>query len=310
MKKLFLLLCLGILAAPVSAAVVYLKDGSQVRGTIVSATARSVRLHTGNGDLDIQADQIRRVDYAEDEPQVVPTESQAPEPMVVRRRQRPPREEAATQEAGDQLVSLGVGFAIPTTRVSFAAAGGGTDSNGDTGLGLGVQYSYFVTPRLAAGFDLESLNRSPTGSQTLLPNTNTDLYGNTLLMLATARYSLTDHGNVRPYILAGIGPNRTSTIADSTPNLDSGWDDDGDGIADSFETRTLVDESHWGLATTARFGLDFMLPDPALLSLEVGWTGLSNAAYTATPDGKALGLNDVTGKLSFVTIAARWGWRF
>lgn len=303
MKKLFLIILLGILAAPVSAAVVYLKDGSQVRGTIVSATARSVRLHTDNGDLDIQASQIRRVDYAEDEPQVVPTVREAPEPVVVRR--RPSREEATAEEGGDQMFSIGFGFASPVSRVDFSSTGGGTGDNGDTGLLLGGQYSYFLSPRLATGFDVEYLNRSRTGSQSLLPNSNTDVFGNTLLMLATARYSLTNHGTARPYILAGIGPNRTSTVVEATPDDGFGWSD-----TSTSETRTLVDDSHWGLAGTARFGIDFMLADPALFSLEIGWTGISNSSYGATRAGKDLGLDNVSGNLSFMTVAARWGWRF
>jgi len=113
MKKLILFLCLGILSAPAAAAVVYLKDGSQVRGTIVSATARTVRLHTVNGDLNIQAADIRRVDYAEDEPQVVPTASGPADPIEPRHEGRR-RVNPDDDSSGRQLFSIGFGVAIVT----------------------------------------------------------------------------------------------------------------------------------------------------------------------------------------------------
>ena len=72
-------------------------------------------------------------------------------------------------------------------------------------------------------FDLSFFNRSRTGSQSLLPNANSDVYGNTLLMMATLRYSLTDRGWARPFILGGVGTNRTSTILETTPNTLISW---------------------------------------------------------------------------------------
>jgi opacity protein-like surface antigen len=317
MKKLLFVAFIAVAvfaALPASAATVYLKDGSQISGTIVSATAQDVRLHTLNGDVTLQSDQIRSVDYAGNEPQVVPTATQAPQPVaaeppervaVPQRYRREPMVERTDVGANDQLFSLGFGFATPLSRLSLSSTGGGSDDNGDTGILLGFQYHYFLSPRLAAGMDLEFLSRSRTGSENLLPNSETDVYGNTSLLLATLRYSLTTHGPVRPYILAGLGGNRTSTIVEAAPNPGFSWSD-----TDSAETRTLVDTSRWGLAETARVGLDFTLADPAIFSLEFGWTGISNSEYPATHAGQDLGLDHVTGNLSVFTLAARWGWRF
>ncbi len=305
MKKLLLILVFGILASPVSAAVVYLKDGSQVRGTIVSATARTVRLHTANGELNIQADDIRRVDYAEDEPQVVPTAS-GPANPVEPRVHHGRRDEAEDDESSEnQMFSLGFGFANPLSRVSLASTGGGSGDNGDAGLLLSTQYHYFLTPRFALGADLEFMNRGRTASQSMLPAADTSVFGHSTVLMATARYSLTNRGTARPYILAGIGSNKTATIIEATPNPGFGWSD-----TSTTETRTLVDENHWGLASTARFGIDFMLADPALFSLEFGWTEMSNSQYNATRSGQDLGLEHVTGNLSILTVGARWGWRF
>lgn len=310
MRPFFAWIAVGamLLSASANAAIVYLKDGSQVRGTVVAATAQDLQLHTPDGTLNIAADRILRVDYAES---ATPAAPEAPSSQIggppardVRRsgpRRRPAPE---PEEETSQLFSLGFGFSAPLSRVDFSSTGGGRGDNGDSGLYLGAQYLHDVSPRLGAGFNIEYLGRSPSGSQSLLPEANTDVSGNTLLLLATMKFSFTDRGAVRPFVLAGLGANQTSTIVEATPNEGFGWSDTNTG-----ETRTLVDDSHWGLATTARLGLDFMF-DPSIFTLEFGWNGLTNANAQATRAGRDLGLDHVTGNLSALTFAARWGWRF
>lgn len=298
--RILVLTALMMLGASVSleAAIVYLKDGGQVRGTVVSATAADLKLHTPDGTLTIAAERILRVDYAE-----TPTPAEPPAPPA-RTSQRPLREIGGGPEP-TQMFSLGLGFATPASRVNFESTGGGTASNGDTGLFFGTQYAYSLSPRTAIGFNIEYLGRSPTGSQSLVPETNTDVSGGTFLLMPTVKYAFTSRGNARPYLLAGVGANRTSTVVDATPNVGFGWSDTG-----TAETRTLVDDSRWGLAYTGRVGIDFLVSEPSVFSLEFGWTGVDNADAEATRAGKDLGLEEVTGNVSAVTFAARWGWRF
>ena len=296
MKKITpVLMFLAFCGVGADAATVHLKDGSRVDGTVVNATARDVKVQTDTGLRTIASDDIRRIDYAE-----------AEESVAVRSPERRRRDSQVGDDGDErQMMSIGFGFATPLSRINATSAGGGSGDNGDTGFLLGTQYSYFLTPRLGAGFDLSFFNRSRTGSQSLLPNANSDVYGNTLLMMATLRYSLTDRGWARPFILGGVGTNRTSTILETTPNSGFAWSDTGTG-----ETRTLVDDSKWGLATTARFGVDFMVAEPTIFTVELGWTGLSNSDYAATAAGRDLGLEAVKGKQDILTVAARWGWRF
>jgi hypothetical protein len=94
-------------------------------------------------------------------------------------------------------------------------------------------------------------------------------------------------------------------VIEATPNVGFGWTD-----TDSAETRTLVDDSRWGFASTVRMGVDFALADPSVFSLELGWTRLANPSYQATRAGQDLGLNSVTGNQDALAFAARWGWRF
>src|SRR4051812_29443907 len=67
-------------AASAHAAVVYLKDGGTLRGTIVSATAGDVQLHTDQGAVTISTDRIQRIDYNDDGPQA-PAPSETPPPQ-------------------------------------------------------------------------------------------------------------------------------------------------------------------------------------------------------------------------------------
>jgi outer membrane protein W len=303
MKKIILSLFFFGITTCASAATVYLKNGNRIDGTVISATSRDVKVHTPNGTQTISASDIQRIDYAQTPPVQPAAPSQPSEPIMP---QSYPRRVASIHEQpGRQMFSVGFGVVGPVSRISFSEAGGGSSSNGNTGIILGAQYHYFLSSKWAAGLDLEFMNRSPNSTQNLLPASNTDVWGNTTLMLATMRYSLTDRGTVRPYVLAGLGTNRTSTMVEATPNDGFGWSD-----TLTNETRTLVDDSRWGFAHTARVGLDFVFQDPSMFTLEFGWTGISNGDYTATPAGKDVGINNVTGKLNVLNIAARWGWRF
>ncbi|MBV9079521.1 MAG: hypothetical protein JO102_00215, partial [Elusimicrobia bacterium] len=56
--------------------------------------------------------------------------------------------------------------------------------------------------------------------------------------------------------------------------------------------------------------IEFNAAEPSTFCLELGWNGIYNGRYKPTPQGQALGLGDVTGNLSSLSIGGRWGWRF
>src|SRR5689334_15256583 len=73
MKKwLLLTFLLSFLHTAVEAAVIYLKDGSRLRGTVVGATAQNIIVHTADGILTITNDRLRRIDYEETAIEVPP----------------------------------------------------------------------------------------------------------------------------------------------------------------------------------------------------------------------------------------------
>ena len=299
-------------ASSASAAIVYLKDGGQLHGNVISSTAGDIQLHTPDGTLTISTDRIVRIDYSDLKLESFPADTSAPTPRLEPRPKfyAPPRERAVqyarkSTNEGRQFFSVDIGAAVPLSRVDFTAAGGGTDDNGNAGFLIGSQYLYRVAPHLGAGASFEYFNRGGLRSQGLLPDSETSVSGNSALLLGNLKFSLIDHGSVRPYMLGGIGANYTSTVIDARPDVGFGWSDSA-----TNETRTLVDSSRWGLASTLRFGVDFSLSDPTVLGLELGWTHLSNGSYPATSAGKDLGLGSVSGNQNVLTFGLRWGWRF
>jgi len=305
MKTWLLFLLAAAWAAPVEAAIVFLKDGSRLQGTVVSATAAEVQLYTGAGTIDIDAARISRIDYSDAQaapPRVEPPQApEYPERPVYRERRYRAWEPGPSRD----MLSFDVGLAVPTSGVDFSGAGGGTDSNGDVGPLVGVEYLHSVTRLLSVGADFEYMYRSETQSRDLLPGAITNVSGNTEMLLAVAKLSLTDRGYARPYLLAGLGVDNTSTNINATPRFGYAWPD-----TDTAETRTLVDASSWGLASTIRLGIDFNVYDPVVFSVEMGWTDLANGRISATGQGQALGIAGLSGPLNFFTVAGRWGWRF
>ncbi len=301
-KPIFVLTIL-VFASSAQAAVVYIKDNSQVRGEIVSATAQSIEVQTIGGLKSIPAQNVERIDYADESTApTVPQTSAAP-PFSSLRERRPFRSFDVNEPRA--LFSLGVGVSAPLSRVDFGSTGGGTDSNGDAGFLLSAQYLHPLSTRWSTGMMLEFLTRSRTASPSLLPLSQTDVFGNTLQALVAAKFSIINRGLVRPFLLAGVGPNHTRTSIQAQPNIGFAWSD-----TNTDEVRTLVDETHWGLATTARVGVDFILSPPSIFSLECGWTRASNSAYDATAAGQDLGLASVTGNRNDFVFVARAGWRF
>ena len=285
MKKTFLgilTLVLGLQGIS-EAAVIYLRDQTTVSGTIVSATARDVQVSTPQGLMTITTDRIARIDYSD-------TGVAAPTPVQTGRR---------------QWFSLGMGFNIPLSQVDFGSVGGGRDDNGDVGFLLSPQYLYGVNSRLGVGANFEFADRSRTQTQNLLPFSNTEVHGTNILLLGIAKYSLVDHGPVRPYLMGGLGAHHSSTHIDAQPNIGFAWSD-----TNTDEPRSIIDDSHWGLASTLRVGVDFSWVSPTVFGMEFGWTHMSSETFGPTPAGKDLGLAPVSGVQNRLDIVFRWGWRF
>lgn len=290
------LLLLASAAPPAGAAVVRLKDGARIEGTVISSDARELVIRTPAGPRRVDAALVRSVEY---EPAPLPAE--APRAPAY----APPPEPWRSDDKN--LFSFGFGLAAPLSHVDFHAVGGGRASEGDLGPAVGVRYLRSVTSRLAAGVDLDYFHRAATDSPDLLPLADSSVVGDNLLMLAVARWHMIDHGSVRPYLLGGAGASRSWTRIESAPIRGFAWTDTG-----TDETRRLVDGSAWAFAAAARLGVDFDwdFADPAVIGLEAGWTALESRTYGATRSGRDLGLTSVSSRLDAFTLAVRWSLRW
>lgn len=282
-----------LLALPAGAAVIYLKDGGQIEGTILSRTPAYVEVATGGATVRIGSDKILRIDESAPAPRAAP----APAPPGWREAERPPWEDSR------ETISLDFGAAFPLSNVELSGLGGSV-GNGDAGGLIGFQYLHALAPRWSVGFDLNFFDRSWAHSQDALANTDVRASGDDLVMLALGKYSFREEGRVRPYAAAGFGVGRNSTEIDAVPDPGFVWSD-----TLTHERRRLVDDSAWTWASSLRAGLDFPL-GPQVFSLELGWTHLGSGSLHPTGAGQALGLGDISSSLDAMTIAGRWGWRF
>lgn len=300
MRRAILAVVIVLWAVSADAAVVFMKDGGRLEGTVLRRSDGELVLQTASGVVRIPADKIQSVESA-------PAPAPPPPPLPTFPPASAPRRLSDDELFGPsrQMFSLAFGLAAPLSSVDFSAIGGGSMRNGDVGPLLGLQYLRSLSPRLAVGGEFQYAARSEAFSQGLLTNSQTGVFGDTVLFLGELKYSLSARRGTRPYVLVGAGPGFNSTVIDARPNFGFVWSDTG-----TDERRRLIDGSAWGLAATARLGVDFDVSPSNVFSLEGGWTGLTGERYGATAQGQALGLSGVAAPLSYFTLAARFGWRF
>lgn len=286
-------------ASAADAAIVRLKDGGRVEGTVLSATPQEVTIQTPGGARRIDAAAVQSIEYETppaDETRATGTGVVvgSGEPLPSHRDDR-------------NLLSFGFGLAAPLTDVNFGSIGGGSASNGDLGPLIGIRYLRSISGRLAAGAEFEYIHRGGTRSPGLLPRADASVYGDNLMFMGLLRWHLVERGSVRPYLLGGAGVSRSSTRIDAAPTPGFAWTD-----TNTDEARRLIDGSAWAPAGTARFGVDFdwEFAEPAVFSLEAGWTGVGDRRFSATSSGRDLGLASVEGRLNLFVLAARWSVRW
>lgn len=278
------LLLLLLACAPVSAATVHLKSGGIIEGTVVSQDSKEVVLRTASGTRAIPRELISEI---VEEPE-------------------PPRGRAPSYtDVGRSELSLGLGVGVPLDELGFGSFGGGRSGNGAMGPLVGLEYLAARSERVSWGATFEYFHRGGTDSPSGVPLALTDVGGDTLLLLLSAKLFPTAPRTVRPFLKLGLGGHRTTTRVDVTPLGGFVWGDTGTG-----ETRRFAYGAAWGLAARAALGFDMELADPTFFTYEMGWLGLHNAAYDATPAGRAAGYSGGKPFLDSLLFAGRWGWKF
>jgi hypothetical protein len=296
----FALFVILSLALPARAAIVHLKGGARIEGTVVSATARDVLVHTSMGPRKIDASEIVSIDYAGQSPPPPAPAAAAPVPV-------PPETQVLRniERSRRQQLAFTLGITAPLNDVDFRSIGGGDANNGDVGGHVGLRYLYRISEPVDLGVDFDYHHRGYTSSFGLLPSAEASVGGDTLLFMGLARWMPRRDRRVRPYLLGGGGLHQTSTIIDAVPQVGFAWSDTG-----TAEVRRLVDDSAWGMAMTGRAGVEMDVSDPAVFSFEVGWLGLDSQSYDATSSGRDLGLAGVKAPVHALVLSARYGLRF
>lgn len=301
MKPSRILVALLLAAASASnAAIVRLKDGGRVEGTVLSATPQEVTIQTPGGARRIDAGAIQSIEY-ETAPSSFETRATGTGVVVGSGEPLP------SHHDDKNLLSFALGMSAPLSDVNFGSIGGGSASNGDLGALIGIRYLRALNGSLAAGADFEYIHRGGTRSPGLLPRADASVYGDNLMFMGLLRWHLIARGAVRPYLLGGAGVSRSSTRIDAAPNPGFAWTD-----TNTDEARRLIDGTAWAPAGTVRLGVDFdwEFAEPAVFGLEAGWTGVGDRRYAATASGRDLGLTSVEGRLSLFVLAARWSLRW
>jgi len=295
-RILLLLVLLASAARPSAAAVVRLKDGGRIEGSVVSATTKEVVIQTAAGARRVDAERVQSIEY-----------DAAPAPAPLEPAPAWSGAGLMSSRNDKNLFSFALGMAAPLSDVDFGAIGGGRANNGDLGPLIGMRYLRSTSRRFAAGFDIDYFHRGGTDSPGLLPLADASVMGDNFLFMGVARWYIFEHGAARPYLLGGAGVSRSWTRIEAAPIPGFAWTD-----TDTAETRLLVDDSAWALASTARLGVDFDwdFAEPTVFSVEAGWTGLQSRRFGATRAGRDLGLESVSGPLQLFMLSARWSWRW
>ncbi len=306
LKTTLWLALVALLASPVSAAIVYLKDGTQIQGTVVDATANDVVIHTADGTRRVSSDKIARIDYAQTGAPAMAA------PAAAGGGSEWGRLQSSGFDVRKQMVSLGLGLAVPLNDADIKSIDGGTSggTNGTIGPLVRIEYLYYQYPQAAFGGSFDYFHRSADGrtgpvSTNNLQLTNMEVSGDSVLFQAIAKYTFTDHGRTRPYVRGGIGFHHSWTDIEARPQSGFAWSDTG-----TSEHRTVINGAATGLAGSLSVGLDFNYGAPSNFGVELGWLGLSSETYGTTAFGDSLGLQGFSGPIQVFSFLGRWGWSF
>jgi hypothetical protein len=141
---------------------------------------------------------------------------------------------------------------------------------GDTGFAAGLRYLRNITPEIALGADATFLVPSKHESTSLISRgiTTTEFDTKTFLFLSRLRFNA---GDVKPYVLTGIGIHSTSVKIQTQPQRGLVWADTG-----TTEARTLTKGSDTGVALSLQGGSDYRVNDRYSIGAFVAWHYMPN----------------------------------
>jgi opacity protein-like surface antigen len=300
-----------LLSIAADASIVVLKDGSRLQGDVVGGDSTGINLRTPDGKtMHVLNEQIERIEAEQQPGQQAPPQAQAypeggaPPPPPFRRGWRRVSVQEKPFGKGSQELTGILGLAIPVSNIDFSGIGGTSVSNGTVGPLIGIQYIYQLSDQFGIGPEFDYFHRSGHHSNDLVPFAESEVSGDSFLLMAVARWLFTSTGYARPYISAGIGAHHSTTFVDAFPQPGFVWADTG-----TNETRRLIDGGVWSAVGSLRVGVNLISHD-TVSAFEVGWSRLGSGTYPATPAGQFLGLTDVDRHIDAIMVNFRVGGRF
>lgn len=208
----------------------------------------------------------------------------------------------AEVQHGTQFVSVDAGLVLPRTELVLS---GPAEKIGAAGPKIGLQYLYHTTNNWALGTEFNYSARGKLASSKFLTNSDSEIEGTYLSALVLARYTFFAERTFHPFVVLGVGFASNKLKIVSTPASGFVWTDTG-----TSETRTMVDSTQTGLASTFGFGFDIETSDTGFFGVEFRGQAIGEATYDASSSAKNLGLGGFKGLMGDLVLSARLGKKF
>lgn len=297
-------LFLGI-AAATNAETIYLQDGTTVVGTVTSSDATNVVVKTSYGTARLLRSKIDRIEYAKK-----PDAAAAPAPaastttVAAAPVPAPTTADPAAINLGNRFLAFNLGFANPLATIDFTALGGGRDRVGTVGGEFDLEAVYMKTRSFGYGIEAAYMAPGQMKSTALVGGANTTINTSSFIFEGLVRWVLSPDAPGHAYLVAGLGLGSTSMQINSTPAPGNVW-----LVTGTNETRTIINGTSTGLATSFRAGFELPVNSSLMLGAETGFF-LSSYRYTATSIGQFMGLGGLSGTAAYWTVSGRAVWRF
>lgn len=303
------------------AGIIVLKDGSNLHGIVMATDADTVTLQVVKRlieDIDYSVvpgtstsrQEIQSVDGRSNncpQGQVFRDNSCYPiNPLLGRKAPIPQNQESQSRDIERPLPGsrsefhVNVGGFIPLAKLSIQ----GSDNLAGPGYAFGAQYFRQTGSRVSPGLEIEKLAAGQHNSPTLITNGNTNSQFDSVTLMALIRLSPAE-GDIRRYVIAGIGFHSTSIEINSSPQAGFAWTD-----THTTETRSLVNSTKSALAFTLQAGANFMINDSVSYGVGVAYYYLASTTYSATPAAQLFGLEGIRQSISGIDLTGNFALRF
>jgi len=192
---------------------------------------------------------------------------------------------------------LKFGGAIPIESTSLG--GPGSDAGG-TGFILGLEYLRPISNRLSAGFEASFARRSKKDSTGSIANARTEASGSSRFFMTSIRWRFRPRRKITPHLGARLGAHNSNISIKATPLTGYAWSD-----TSTTETRTIIDDSKWGLAYGVTAGTEMPLGKSLDIGFEAQYLTTSDSKYSLSTQASGMGLVANDSSLAYLNFVCQ-----